>query len=305
MEDKYENSPTNQKGKVGVRVALRWLNQLLAKHDLLEYRDFQDDHVEGLDIHGINLSLVPAGGDKVDVATWLREVGDETVASELQLAQDEGRVFAPEMLMGGIEVKAYGYSTFTLTEVDPAVTYGHVYFPIRADDDDPGLSWLQRIAYPELDWRKKSVQPMALIIIYFLKENPIFSIAFEDITALVSRMEAIISPLKLRTLNLYSDAEINKALQAKHILRRKNLLYVPLNCLSDIATITMIGTIPKSFVPKDNPESVCPDGTQQAKMQHVKRCAGERCVDPRFRASMSADGVLRILLPKKQDVPST
>lgn len=36
-----------------------------------------------------------------------------------------------------------------------------------------------------------------------------------------------------------------------------------------------------------------------------KPCAGERCVDLRFRASMPADGVLRILLPKEQDVPST
>lgn len=266
MEDKYKNSPTNKKGERGVRVALRWLNQLLAKRDLLEYRDLQDDRVEGLDIHGINLNLVPTDDDKVDVATWLKEVGDESGASEVQLAQDEERVFTLEMLMGGIEVKAYGYSTFTLAESDPAVTYGHVYFPIRAGDENPGLSWLQRIAYHELDCSKKSVQSMALIIIYFLKEKPIFSIAFEEIPALVSKIEEIVNPLTLRTLNRYSDDEINKVLEDRHILCRKNLLYVPLNYLSDIATITMIGEIPNSYVSWDEPERVCPAGTQQAKM---------------------------------------
>lgn len=297
MEDKYENSPTNQKGKVGVRVAIQWLRWILKENSIVECEDWQDVHIEGKDIQALEAEPVPATPEKVaEVARWAEELKEWGANVEGFLAADGDLVYDVGISVDNIEVKNYGYETFVGQKSADEVPCGHVYFPRHASQTNPGISWFQRICYPKLDTTNKSVMPAALVLIFTLDHCPIFSIVFDDIPTLREKVAELIQPLTIEKLNTYSDKEAAEALSGKGIICRSTLLYIPFTYLYDIAYVVLLGHCPG---PVDK-WWACSEDLQMAKLRHLAAYADKNIIN--LVEEKSAEQKLPVQTTNAEDV---
>lgn len=201
----------------------------------------------------------------LDMSDWFVE-GSDVCAERLLLVPSQHRdCLVPLFQLGGVEVKTSSYDTvLPRTGVEGQLTWG---VPIWAGDDrHPRQKHgnVKRWLYPSVETR--SARPMIIVQLF---ANPngsqngkyFASVAFEDVEKLLNRL---IKYALLYGLDLTNWESIPVGKQAKEfsipgLIFQGNMWHVPMEWISDLATVTLIG---------DGPDFCGPINSIQ--MQHKK-----------------------------------
>ncbi len=251
-------------------------------------------HIQQLLEHGFVTYTADTAGDYVeggDNRVVYNRLGEETDMDEFTLGgaidiQGTGHRLA-ERLVGGLEVKTI--YNFTFRKNDNNEPSGTLPFELRNRNR---YGWLLALLHPEMRLGPEeeeqpihAVQPVLFCFLLISYLGPFACVMFEDFPALAQRLEELAAEKGFQLVPQSEDNPDGIPLAAEAETWRQDDPYiiddcwhVPLDRLSDLATVTMIGQAPlvkRSIQLNDDNNYV---RLQQSRYDYLLRCAGDRTI---------------------------
>ncbi len=255
-----------QRGSVGERFALKYLSEIADVGLVLNPQHRADEHVEGGDVTARFLQL----GDEIE--GFLPDYVDDP---------DLANATAYEIIQhtaGALEVKTdWGLLFRTYDSENPT---GTLPFALWANEKRSKPGWLLRILYPdqylEEDQAINSVQPKALVFVLAAYQNVYACVSFSDIPALKERIETIAGQAGFCLATDVPCDENAENWIPQGIILNQSVWYIPLSQLEDIATVTMIGDMPRIRPDITAGEYRCSSAVQNQRYEYLQRLSGNR-----------------------------
>ena len=263
------NASNFKQGKAGEEYVQSHINQLL-DHGLVTYNDdTAEDYVEG-------------GDNRIIYSSF----GDEATAEEFLLdgvVDIDGAGHAiTQHLIGGLEVKTI--SGFLFRDNDMDEPSGTLPFELWNDKRRTKYGWLLALLYPELRLRQEeeqpfhAVQPVLFCFLLVSYHGPFACIMFEDFPALAQRLKELAEErgFKLDPEHIpVGDNATGWQQDDPYII--DNMWHIPFDRVYDLATVTMIGDMPRKrcSIQLDQPTTAY-ESLQQGRYDFLCQCAHDR-----------------------------
>ncbi|MBR3645453.1 MAG: hypothetical protein IKN54_03460, partial [Lachnospiraceae bacterium] len=251
-----------ERGNVGEEYVYEHIEQLANTSLILNYRKKADEHVEGGD----------ATAHFVTLGKEIEDFLPEYVLPEL----GNGNAYEiTTQTYGGLEVKTdWSFLFRSFDKEDPA---GTLPFALWSDETRQHSGWVPRTFFPQKFYTEgediTSVQPMCLLFVLAAYRNVYACVAFENYSALVDRVCSLASTAGYNIENL-PCGDVNW--KPEGIILQKGVWYIPLSQLEDLATVTMIGEMPRIRPDIIAGEYRCTSRIQRQRYKHLHDLSGNR-----------------------------